>query len=264
MRATDLHRLAKIRNAISGTSTEPVTNAAAAAPDPGFSRHPLFLALLGFVLTSILGGYLTYWFNYQNQQYGLEASTRNNAIEAVTDLSNIVNERRERAALVISSIRRSASEEETNARKLAYDESYIRWNAKVPGDLLRIRAGLGVSYRSSYERYIDGLTNFNILLYGTDAYKLLHGQQISPQPGLFSAMDDCLTRAFDIYKPAKPESAITAQKVVSDCKFRKMYSDSIACFSTISESLYSGVNHVDGVPTIPISDEQVVEACKPP
>jgi len=228
------------------------------------SRHPLFLTLIGFVLTSILGGYLTYWFNYQNQKHEIDTSTRNNAIAAVSDLSDLVNERRERAVLVISSIRRGAPETEIDARKLAYDEAYIRWNAKVPGDLLRVRAGLGLSYRSSYERYIDGLANFNILLYGTDPDKLLHGQQIPNNPGLFSIMDACLTKAFDAYRGESFEDSSAAMRIVSDCKFYRVYSQSISCFSTIAQSLYSAVNGMNGIPVITISDDQVVNACKPP
>ena len=227
-------------------------------------RHPLFLALVGFALTGILGGYLTYWFNNQNKEHEIEASTRNNALTAVSDLSDLVNERRERAVLVVSSIRRGAPEVEINARKLAYDEAYVRWNAKVPGDLLRIRAGLGLSYRSSYERYIDGLTNFNIMLYGTDATKLLHGQLIASNPGLLSIMDACLTQAFDAYRLNSFNISPVILNIVADCKFYKVYSQAISCFSTISESLYSAVDSIKGISAIPISVEQVIDACRPP
>ena len=227
-------------------------------------RHPLFLALVGFVFTGILGGYLSYWFNDQNQKHEIEATTRISALAAVSDLSDLVNERRERAVLVISSIRRGAPESEINARKLAYDEAYIRWNAKVPGDLLRIRAGLGLSYKSSYEKYIDGLANFNIMLYGTDQIKLLNGQQISPNPGLISIMDACLTQAFHAYRMNSFKTSPEILNIVADCKFYKIYSQFIRCFSTIAESLYSAVNNIKGVPSIPIADDKVVEACRPP
>jgi hypothetical protein len=251
-------------NKTTAESQQPLSLATSVSWLDNVSRHPLLLALVGFALTGILGGYLTYWFNYQTQQHEIETSTRNNALAAVSDLSDVVNERRERAVLVISSIRRGAPETEIDARKLAYDEAYIRWNAKVPGDLLRIRAGLGLSYRSSYERYIDGLTNFNILLYGTDANKLLHGQQIPANPGLLSIMDACLTIAFDAYRLNSFKTSPAVLSMISDCKFYKTYSQMISCFSFISESLYSAVDKVKGISAIPLSDEQVVEACRPP
>jgi hypothetical protein len=267
MRRDDLRRLEALRARLTGESIaakgQPISPVVPTSWVENVSRHPLFLALIGFALTGILGGYLTYWFNYQNQTHEFESSTRNNAIAAVSDMSDLVNERRERAALVISAIRRTAPESEINARKLAYDEAYIRWNAKMPGDLLRIRAGLGLLYRSSYERYIDGLTNFNILLYGTDASKLLHGQQIQPNPGLLSIMDTCLTQASDAYRLDSFKISPATLAIISNCKFYKAYSQTISCFSMISESLYSAVES-KGNPVIPISDEQVVEACSPP
>jgi hypothetical protein len=161
------------------------------------SRHPLFLTIMGFLLTGILGGLLTYYLNNQNHKQEIENSTRNNALAAVSDLSDVVNERRECAELVISSIQRGAPEVEVDARKSAYDEAYIRWNVKVLGDLLRIRAGLGQSYKSSYETYIDGLTNFNMLLSAADPSKPPPEHAI---PGLRSVMDTCLTNAFDKYR----------------------------------------------------------------
>ena len=52
--------------------------------------------------------------------------------------------------------------------------------------------------------------------------------------------------------------------MISDCKFYKVYSQTISCFSIISESLYSAVDSLKGISAIPISDEQVVDACRPP
>jgi hypothetical protein len=137
------------------------------------SRNPLVVTLVGFLCTGILGAFLTWWLNSRSHVQDIETSIRDNAIAAVSDISDLVNERRERGMLVVSAIRRGAPETEVVARKTAYDEAYIRWNAKVPGDLLRIRAGFQWS-RSRYEKYIDGLTNTNILLHGSDASTLLH------------------------------------------------------------------------------------------
>ena len=113
-------------------------------------------------MSGILGGYLTWWLNYRDHLQDLETSIRNSAITAVSDISELANERRTRGKLVVSAILRGAPETEVVARKTAYDEAYIRWDAKVPGDLLRIRSGLHWS-RSRYEKYIDGLANANIL-----------------------------------------------------------------------------------------------------
>ncbi len=228
------------------------------------SRNPLIVAVVGFLLTGLLGTYLAWWLNSLSHSHDVEASTRNNALASVSDISDLVNERRERAALVISAIRRGAPQGETDARKTAYDEAYIRWNAKVPGDLLRVRAALHSAYRSSYERYIDGLTNENMLLRGTDATILLHGQQLPSRPGLFAIMDSCLTQAYDAYRANSYTLSDQISRIVASCKFSEVYSKLIFCFSTVSESLYSAISGIDGLPAQPISDEQVVDACKPP
>ncbi len=220
------------------------------------------MTLFGFICTGILGASLTWWLNARSHMQDVETSIRESAIGAVSDISELVNERRERGVLVISSIRRGAPEAEIVARKTAYDEAYIRWNAKVPGDLLRIRAGLRWT-RSRYEKYIDGLTNANILLHATDENSLLHGQQFSPNPGLFGIMDGCLTRAFDAYRAASFTPSPQATKEWTDCKFMQVYRQSIDCFSMIAEAMYIVVN-AEGASTTPVSDQQVVDACKPP
>src|SRR5262245_46549976 len=170
------------------------------------SRHPLVVTFVGFLCTGILGGYLTWWLNYRDHLHDMETSIRNSAIAAVIDISELVNERRTRSKLVVSAIERGAPETEVVGRKSAYDEAYILWNAKIPGDLLRMRAGLHWSKshyeidwsRSRYEKYIDGLTNANIFLQGidADATMLMHSPQTAAIPGLFTIMDACLTRAF--------------------------------------------------------------------
>src|SRR5437667_7144631 len=91
------------------------------------SRHPLVLTLVGFICTGILGGLLTYWLNSLAQIQERERSTRNNAIASVTDISELLAERRVRGTLVVSSIRRGAPESEIVGRKNGYDKTYIRW-----------------------------------------------------------------------------------------------------------------------------------------
>jgi hypothetical protein len=226
------------------------------------SRHPLVVTLVGFLCTGILGGYLTWWLNSSSHLQDMETSTRNSAIAAVSDISELVNERRARGELVVSAIRRGAPETEVVARKAAYDEAYIRWNTKVAGDVLRIRAALHWSH-SRYEKYIDGLTNANILLHGIDADVIRQGQRPAASPGLFSIMDACLTRAFDAYRANSFTPSGQISEILTFCKFPEVYKQSIDCFSMIAEILYIAVNKM-GAPSIPVSDQQVVDACKPP
>jgi hypothetical protein len=166
--------------------------------------------------------------------------------------------------LVASAVNRGAPLEELRARKVAYDESYIRWNAKIPGDLLRIRAGLRLSYRSDYERYVDGLTNVSVLIYGTDADTLLKGQQLPRRPGLFSLMDSCLTDAADAAAADTAHPSPAAVHIIADCKFFELYRRAVTCFSTVSESLFGAINLTQGAPLLSISNQQLINACTPP
>ena len=238
------------------------------APSEGsLWRHPLFLTLTGFVLTGILGTTLTWWLNLRSHQQDVQSSIRDAAIASVSDISDLVNERRERGALVISAIRRAAPEGETSARKLAYDEAYVRWNAKIPADILRMRAGLRVAGRLNSERYIDGLTNIAIMQPGITAESLLRGPPPASKQGLFSIMDACLTRAYDAYRANgfTPSDQITG--VIASCRFPELYSQSVACFSIVGEALYSAVNTIGDTgltKAAPITDDQVLTACTPP
>ncbi|MCW2248277.1 hypothetical protein M2352_003911 [Azospirillum fermentarium] len=225
------------------------------------SRHPIVVAFFGFLCTGILGALLTWWLNASNHIEDIAISTRNNAISSASNLSELFNERRARGTLVISSIMRAAPESEVVARKIAYDEAYIRWNTKIPSDILRIRAGLRWS-RSYYAKYIDGLTNANILFYGSEARTLLNAQKIPIKPGILSIMDACITQAFDDYRGKSFIDNTHAKEIISSCRFSEINRQSIHCFSLISESLYIAVSE-KGMPGIQVSDEEVISSCKP-
>ena len=99
------------------------------------SRHPLVLTLVGFILTGILGAGLTWRLNDISRERDEERTTQEHAIAAVQEIVDLINERRTRAIVLAYAIRRS-SEEETKARKAAYDDVYVRWNAVGCGRLV--------------------------------------------------------------------------------------------------------------------------------
>lgn len=256
-RASDAARLAALRDALGDAAGAP--RAAAAEPPEvasptGATKRRVPDSLVNFLLTGILASLFAWWLNARSHDQDLELATQTAAVAAVSDVSDLVNERRERAALVVSAIRRGAPESEVTARKLAYDEAYVRWNAKVPGDLLRIRAGLNLPYRSDYERYVDGLTNANVLLLG---------RPVAGRPGLLAIMDSCLTGAFDAYRAdgftATPRSA----GIITACRFPVLYTQVVDCFSKISESIYAVINRVDRKGGADVSDQDIVQACVP-
>jgi hypothetical protein len=219
------------------------------------SRNPLIVTIVGFFCTGVLGGLLTWYLNSVSETQTMQRTLRDNAIAAVSDISELANERRERATLVASAIRRGASEAEVETRKAAYDESYVYWNAKVPGDLLRFRAGLpGILWkRTPYEKYIDGLTNVNILVADANAPDV---------PGLFTIMDACVTEAFDAYRLNSFAPTDKATGILDQCKFTDRAEQTVTCFAMIAEDMYEVVN-IRNKAIATTVDQAVVTACKP-
>jgi hypothetical protein len=226
-------------------------------------RSPLLATFPNFFLTTIMGGAFLWFLNSLNHHQDVEAATRNSAVAAVVDVSELVNERRVRAGLTINAIRRLVPEAEANARKAAYDDAFVRWNAKMPGDLLRIRAGLNLSRRSDFERYIDALTDASNLLPAGDSSL---PQRHFPEriPGLLSILDDCVTNAFDAYRADLFKNADKANELLRTCHYAQVYSMSVRCFAMIAESMYSAVNGIAGIGKVAISEADVVQACMPP
>src|SRR5215813_605683 len=93
-----------------------------------------------------------------------------------------------------------------------------------------------------FEKYIDSLTNFDSLISGNEANKSRAGQQ-----GLLSLMDTCLTKAFDKYRLNSFKVSPEVLGIIVDCKFDRLYSQTISCFATIVESLYGAVDRIAGV-----------------
>ena len=235
------------------------------------SGNPLLSSLIAVGLTGLLGTYIAGLLTDASHRRDVEAATRTDALVSVKDLSDLLNERRERAAMVASSVRRAAPQAETDSRKHAYDEAYIAWNAKAPGDMLRIRAALQSAATTTFQRYVDGLANAAVLVNGVNADALLHAQQQPSQPGLLNIMDACLTSAYDTYRLADYKSADAARRVLDDCKFQEDYKKVIFCFSSVAEAMYATINllgreqhDADYRPGMTLSEAEIVAACTPP
>src|ERR1051325_6027027 len=98
-------------------------------PFSALLAHPLTLTFIGFLLTGVLGTLLVKFFDNLSKEREIEQTRHTRAVDAVIELSTLINDRRTRAVLVASAIVRRASSKEIEARKLAYDEAYVRWNS---------------------------------------------------------------------------------------------------------------------------------------
>jgi hypothetical protein len=226
-------------------------------------RHQLFLTIVGFFLTSIIGGSLTYWFSSLNQSQQIAETTRNSAISAVGDIAQLVGERRQRASLLIVEIERGASRQEAEALKRAYDEAFVQWNVKLPTDILRVKAGLGSRYPLFLDRYMNSLVNFNFLVAGSDV-DLSVIAKMPKRPGLVSIMHTCLNDTYDAYRDNEFKMLPKVQAIISDCKFHEVNEQFIICVGLMFESLYDAVSDLGVLPAVLLSQQKVLTDCAPP
>jgi hypothetical protein len=216
------------------------------------SRHPLVITIVGFMLTGVVGAGFTWWLNSLSatreaehaeraRRGELEAAERARAVEAVREVTDLINERRTRAVLVAYAIHRHSPEAEVEARKSAYDDVYVRWNTKSQSISLRIREIFKQLAPSGYEGYISALTHEVALGHQT-------GVNLSSKPtrqGLLTQMDTCVTGAFDAYRLDKFENTTTAEQILTDCDFDGIDLQLIECSTILADSLYVIVNTMD-------------------
>ena len=58
-------------------------------------------------------------------------------------IADLIYERRTRAGMVVSSLRRGADLDELRFRKRAYDEVFVEWNKRIQNNVLQIREMIG-------------------------------------------------------------------------------------------------------------------------
>ena len=92
----------------------------------------LVSAVLNGVVTACVGTWLA-------QTYATQQSRR----KSVETLAHLIYDRRTRAGMVVSSLRRNALPEEIQYRKRAYDEAYVDWNKNILLNLFAIREVAG-------------------------------------------------------------------------------------------------------------------------
>ena len=121
-------------------------------------------AVLNGVITASVGAWLGQTYaKYQARKQSIES------------LVHLVYERRTRAGMVTSALKRGADIDEIRYRKRAYDEAYVDWNKNVMQNIFAIREVTGEHLISGLEKYYED--------------------------GLVSAMADvdrCLTKAYDV------------------------------------------------------------------
>ncbi len=99
----------------------------------GLTRRQLIaFALISTILNGIVTACVGTWLA---QTYATQQSRQ----KSVETLAHMIYDRRTRAGMVVSSIRRNAPLDEVQFRKRAYDEAYVDWNKNVLLNMFVIR-----------------------------------------------------------------------------------------------------------------------------
>ncbi|APD88564.1 hypothetical protein BM524_01350 [Alteromonas mediterranea] len=96
-----------------------------------FLSHPMTLLVTGFIFTTILGTWISYYVDLSLDQRARTLDKVEQSRKAIQELSTYMYERRVRSELLLSSLKRQAPIEELKVRKLNYDESYVLWNKNI-------------------------------------------------------------------------------------------------------------------------------------
>lgn len=185
-------------------------------------------AAINGLVTATVGAYLA-------RTYSTFQSRR----QAIEIIAHQVYERRTRAGMVASAIRRDADVEEVRHRKQAYDESYVDWNKNVMLSLFTIREVAGDLKFSALEPVFED--------------------------HLISAMADvdrCITRAYDLRLQNGD-----AKGALKTCRMPELHQFVLDCGATFTNELYK-LTQLTFVPftnqfteTKSLADQRIRKAC---
>ncbi len=159
----------------------------------------LVSAAINGVVTASVGAWLA-------QTYAAYQSRR----VSVQNISDLIYERRARAGMVVSAIRRNADTDEVRYRKRAYDEVFVEWNKRIQQNVFQIRELVGERDISEAEKEFQDLI-------------------VRP----LSHIDTCLTKSYDL-RLANAD----ALTVLTDCEMPVLHQMVLDCASAFTNELY--------------------------
>jgi hypothetical protein len=166
-------------------------------------RQLITFALVSAVLN---GGVTACVGTWLAQTYATQQSRR----KSVETLAHLIYDRRTRAGMVVSSMRRNAPLDEIQYRKRAYDEAYVDWNKNILLNLFAIREVAGdLKFTTLVKAFEDKLV------------------------ASMADVDRCLTQAYD--HKLKGEDVAP---LLEACRMEKMHQFVLDCGATFTDELY--------------------------
>lgn len=166
-------------------------------------RQLIAFALASAVLNGLITASVGAWLGQTYAKY----QARKQSIES---LVHLVYERRTRAGMVGSALRRGADLDEVRFRKRAYDEVFVEWNKNIMQNIFAIREVTGELMISTLEGdFQDGLV------------------------AAMSDVDKCLTKAFDTRIQGQDPVPVLEQ-----CNMAANHQFVLDCGATFTNELY--------------------------
>jgi uncharacterized membrane protein YccF (DUF307 family) len=166
-------------------------------------RQLILFALVSAVLNGVVTACVGTWLA---QTYATQQSRR----KSVEALAHLIYERRTRAGMVVSSIRRNATLDEIQFRKRAYDEAYVDWNKNILLNLFVIRE-------------VGGELKFATL------EKMFEDELVAAM----ADVDRCLTKTYD--RKLAGEDVVP---VLDACRMGQLHQFILDCGATFTDELY--------------------------
>ena len=174
------------------------------------SRHPLTIVIAGFLLSGVAGtGLSNFYSDKQNERarfFEVTAARR----AAIQDFARLLYERRTRAEMLHSSMKRQAPIEEINERKRLYDEAYVAWGSNLQANLFMIRSVLEADTYSDFEGHVE--------------FRLVP---------ILRNIDSCLTKAYD--ENLRERDPL---RIVDGCGINKELQLALDCGYAITDELF--------------------------
>jgi hypothetical protein len=166
-------------------------------------RQLILFAMVSAVLNGVVTACVGTWLaqTYSTQQ------SRRNSVEA---LAHLIYERRTRAGMVVSAMRRNAALDEMQYRKRAYDEAYVDWNKNILLNLFVIRE-------------VGGELKFATL------EKMFEDELVASM----ADVDRCLTKAYD--RKIAGEDPLP---MLDACRMAELHQSILDCGATFTDELY--------------------------
>lgn len=145
-------------------------------------RHPITLTLVGFLLTSLVGT----WISQSIADRAQRDEERGAALAAVQSFASSAAELRVQQGVFEAALRREVSREALSATKVDYDRAYVQWNSERYKSYLLVRSFFGFTYSNFAEQLVS---------------RTIHQD--------FRAVNTCLTQAYDAIANGAPLLAET-------------------------------------------------------